>query len=84
MASPASAVHVVVRVRPQNAKEDASGGKLAVKLSANEIRVDGQGDFSASSGGARFTFDKVFAPDSLQVDVFAAIGKPLVATVFEG
>mmetsp|Transcript_987 Transcript_987/g.2351 ORF Transcript_987/g.2351 Transcript_987/m.2351 type:complete len:813 (+) Transcript_987:364-2802(+) len=80
-AESASAVHVVVRVRPQNAKEDAAGGKPAVQVKNNEITVD---NVSAGDGYTRFTFDHIFNPDSKQADVFKAIGRPLVENVFEG
>ncbi|GBG33339.1 Kinesin-related protein 3 [Hondaea fermentalgiana] len=79
----ASSVHVVVRVRPQNAKEEAAGGKVAVKVSKEEIQVDNVGSLSGE-GVSRFTFDRVFQPESTQAEVFESIGRPLVENVFEG
>mmetsp|Transcript_19 Transcript_19/g.32 ORF Transcript_19/g.32 Transcript_19/m.32 type:complete len:797 (-) Transcript_19:150-2540(-) len=80
----ASAVHVIVRVRPQNQLETSKGGQVAVECLPTEVRVESGYDGQSPDGGSRFTFDTVFAPESSQEDVFDRIGRPLVENVFLG
>ncbi len=59
---------VVCRVRPQNArerKEDGPDAKLCVKCTSLErIDID-----HVDTGTASFAFDRVFGPESTQVQV---------------
>ena len=67
-------VKVVARIRPQNSIEKKRGGKPCVRVEGgNEIFLD-----SEEEGSYHYTFDRVFAPDSQQIEVFDYIGKPVV------
>lgn len=78
--STGSNVSVVVRVRPENAIEQSRGGQMCVRHDGSEIEME----VGVDSGSSKFTFDRVFGANSTQLEVFEAIGKPLVETVFEG
>ena len=78
-------VRVIVRCRPMNDKEKGSGHKMAVKV--DEVR----GSITISnptSKGAEppkvFTFDRVFAPECKQTDVYNDGARPIVESVIEG
>nr|AUN27681.1 kinesin-like protein KIF3A [Phascolosoma esculenta] len=78
-------VRVVVRCRPMNEKEKASGCKMTVK-------IDGvQGTTTVTNPHAThgeppktFTFDTVFDTDCKQVDVYNKVARPIVDFVLEG
>jgi kinesin family member 5 len=73
-------VKVVARIRPQNSIEKKRGGKPCVKVEGgNEIFLDAE-----EEGNYHFTFDRVFAPNSKQSEVFEYIGKPVVDSIFKG
>jgi kinesin family member 5 len=73
-------VKVVVRVRPQNKIETARGGKPCVDIKGGtEVKLD-----TDEEGTYRFTFDRIFGPDSEQKDVFDYIGRPVVDSIFKG
>ena len=78
-------VRVVVRCRPMNDKEVASACSQAVSVDERK------GTITVKSSGARsseppktFTFDRVFGPDSKQVDVYNDAARPIVESVLEG
>ena len=69
----ASNVRVVCRVRPLNKKEGGKTGESCVDLTDEEIAVD-----SRDNGKQKFTFDRVFGPESQQRTVFDFVAKPLI------
>lgn len=78
-------VRVVVRCRPMNEKEVASGCGLAVNVE------ESRGIITVKNTGARsgeppkqFTYDRVFGVDSKQVDVYNDAARPIVNCVLEG
>lgn len=78
-------VRVIVRCRPMNSEEQEKKHKTAVKV--DEVR----GSITLSNATARgneppkvFTFDRVFAPDCKQTDVYNDGARPIVESVIEG
>lgn len=71
-------VRVVCRVRPQNQKELNSGGSLCVRLSETSIEV------KSDEGQYTFSFDRVFGPESTQVEVFEYSAIPMIHDVLSG
>ena len=71
-------VRVVCRVRPQNSKEISSGGAICVKLTETTI------DVKSDEGQYVFTFDRVFGPDSTQLQVFDYSAVPMIIDVLSG
>lgn len=78
-------VRVVVRCRPMNEKEIASGCGLAVNVE------EGRGIITVKNPSARtgeppkqFTYDRVFGLDAKQVDVYNDAARPIVNCVLEG
>eukprot|EP01063_Lacrimia_lanifica_P012977 TRINITY_DN19662_c0_g1_i1.p1 TRINITY_DN19662_c0_g1~~TRINITY_DN19662_c0_g1_i1.p1 ORF type:complete len:755 (+),score=287.58 TRINITY_DN19662_c0_g1_i1:142-2406(+) len=75
----AERVSVNIRFRPLNNEEQYQHGQAqCVKLSPhspNEIEA---------TDGKRFTFDKIFATDATQDDVYEAVGVPVVKSVLHG
>lgn len=77
-------VRVVVRCRPLNDKEKEMNTPIAVKC--DEVRgtvTVGQSDRSSDSPKV-FTFDRVFGPESKQVDVYNDAARSIVESVIEG
>eukprot|EP01060_Flectonema_neradi_P003014 TRINITY_DN11890_c0_g1_i1.p1 TRINITY_DN11890_c0_g1~~TRINITY_DN11890_c0_g1_i1.p1 ORF type:complete len:807 (+),score=187.98 TRINITY_DN11890_c0_g1_i1:53-2473(+) len=75
-------IKVVARFRPLNKLEIAEGGKEVINATNEtcEIALNAEGQ----TGSHSFTFDRVFASNSRQTDVYAFVGKPVVADVFKG
>jgi hypothetical protein len=70
--STAVTVKVVVRVRPQNKIETARGGAPCVEISADGTEVAVEDGYNSQ----KWSFDRVFKPDSRQQDVFEFGGLP--------
>lgn len=70
-------VKVVCRVRPQNEIETRHGGHVCVSCDQNDIEVTDDTLY-------KFTFDRVFGPESTQAECFEYIAQPIVADVLEG
>lgn len=72
-------VRVVCRVRPTNQKEISSGGVTCVKQNGTtNIEVNADGNQNS------FSFDRIFGPDSSQIQVFQDSAYPLIADVLAG
>jgi kinesin family protein 5 len=72
-------VKVVARVRPQNELETKRGGKVCVRLLGDaEIHV------VEDDNVLKYTFDRVFGPESSQRETFEYVAKPVVVDVLEG
>lgn len=76
---------MVVRCRPMNEKEVSSQCGVAVNVE------EGRGMITVKNSGARsgeapkqFTYDRVFGPDTKQVDVYNDAARPIVNCVLEG
>ena len=72
-------VRVVCRIRPTNQKEIQSGGANCVKHNENSIEVT-----TEENATNNFAFDKIFGPESLQLDVFDYTAVPLIQDVLQG
>lgn len=76
---------MVVRCRPMNEKEVASGCGLAVNVEESRGIITVKNP-SARSGEPpkQFTYDRVFGLDAKQVDVYNDAARPIVNCVLEG
>ena len=71
-------VRVVCRIRPTNQKEINSGGVTCVKSTNETIEVNHEGSQH------NFALDRVFGPESTQVEVFADTAVHLIHDVLAG
>lgn len=71
-------VRVVCRVRPTNQKEASHGGVNCVKATNSTIEVACDGNQNS------FSFDRVYGPDSSQMEVFQDTAFPLIGDVLSG
>lgn len=71
-------VRVVARVRPTNQKEVSMGGVNCVKYTKDTIEV------TVENTPNNFNFDRIFGPESTQVEVFEETAVPLVQDVLDG
>ncbi|XXQ32464.1 Kinesin motor domain-containing protein [Plasmodiophora brassicae] len=79
-------VRVVVRCRPFNSRETASGYKPCIRIHTDVrqiemLRADNDSSLAADKA---FTFDAVYGGDSTQHSVFMDVGYPLVSSIMEG
>ncbi|KAK3728942.1 hypothetical protein QZH41_016806 [Actinostola sp. cb2023] len=79
-------VRVVVRCRPLNDKEKDTGCTMCVTVdeATGMISVQNPAARSASEPPKRYTFDRVFAPDCKQVDVYTDAARAIIESVLEG
>lgn len=71
-------VRVVCRIRPTNQKEITSGGTTCVKFTDTTVEV------GVDDGSHAFSFDRIFGPESSQIEVFEYTATPLVQDVLSG
>ena len=84
-------VKVFCRVRPQNAMEEASDGRMSIKFGENTALSHNVSPltrhlahllslvtFPVSTKGKVFQFDRVFDPSSSQEQVYEEAAKPIV------
>jgi len=76
-----SNVRVVARCRPVNAREIREGGHTVVKFSDTN---HGSVELTVDDQPQTFQFDRMFAPDSTQEDVFRDSVFPLINDVLNG
>ncbi|CAJ1426212.1 unnamed protein product [Effrenium voratum] len=74
-------VSVAVRMRPMSQKELREGGEICVEVNQKLGQVELQREGSPSKP---FEFDFAFGSESTQVEVFDALGIPLLDRAFEG
>lgn len=74
-------VRVVCRFRPLNDLENQRAQGLCVSFSDQTVCVNSQSD---SAENLKFTFDKVFTPQSSQEAVYNFAAKPIVEGVMQG
>lgn len=81
-------IQVVVRCRPRNGKEvkECSPSVVKCQPAKREIVVkhDIANTSSLSSSTKTFTFDRVFAPDTKQIDVYRSVVVPILDEVLMG
>jgi len=78
-------VRVIVRCRPMNSKEEEMGTKMAVKVDEVRGSITVANPAKNSSDPPKvFTFDRVFAPECKQTDVYNDGARPFVESVLEG
>jgi len=73
-------VLVFARFRPQNSKELGSGGEVKVNFASAETVICGTDEGNEQT----FTLDRIFEPDSRQVDVFNITTRPVLEDMFSG
>ncbi|XP_068708872.1 kinesin heavy chain-like [Montipora foliosa] len=72
-------IRVYVRVRPRHSEETKRQESLGVDVDSTKSEV-----FLNDSHERRYTFDKIFSPQSTNAEVYNTVGKPLVDAVFSG
>lgn len=81
-------IQVVVRCRPRNGKEVKEGSPSVVKCQPAKreivVKHDIANTSSLSSTTKTFTFDRVFAPDTKQIDVYRSVVVPILDEVLMG
>ena len=79
-------VQVVIRCRPQNAREKARKESVIVRCTPDEheIAVRQARRNSRDDGLRRFTFDRVFGAQATQREVYDAVVAPVVREVMQG
>lgn len=82
-ASKSGNIKVVCRFRPLNERERDMNLGTCVEFAPDGTQVV-VACASESEGPLKFSFDHIFPPDSLQVDVYEAAAKPIVESVLEG
>ena len=70
-------IHVSVRVRPLNSKEEAEGTAWQMH-EKSMVEAKGNGSFK------EYRFDRVFAPDVGQAAVYEHCARPAVTSLFDG
>jgi len=75
-------VKVVCRIRPENKVEKESGCKPCVTFTDTSISIECAEN--GKSGKNSFSFDRIFGPNSLQIDVFNFAAKPVIQGVLNG
>ncbi len=73
------AVKVVCRIRPTNQREISSGGVQCLKYTDSMIEVGGDSD-----GYNNFTLDRIFGPETTQLELFDQTVAPLISDVLSG
>lgn len=71
-------VKVVARIRPTNQKEISMGGVTCVKHTESNIEVTVDGNPN------KFNLDRIFGPESTQIEVFEETAVPLIQDVLAG
>lgn len=77
-------VKVVVRCRPLNEREKATGYKMAVSVDEMRGTITVHKTDSSNEPPKTFTFDTVFGPESKQLDVYNLTARPIIDSVLEG
>eukprot|EP00753_Platysulcus_tardus_P003938 PLAT12506.11.p1 GENE.PLAT12506.11~~PLAT12506.11.p1 ORF type:complete len:686 (-),score=285.26 PLAT12506.11:8-2065(-) len=80
-------VRVFCRLRPQNERELAAGGKIATVVADDGTSLDllqGLAYGMEAESRLRFSFDRIFAPGAPQLEVFETVAAPVVAEVLRG
>ncbi|XP_054024652.1 kinesin-like protein KIF3A isoform X3 [Melanerpes formicivorus] len=77
-------VKVVVRCRPLNDREKATGYKMAVSVDEMRGTITVHKTDSSNEPPKTFTFDTVFGPESKQLDVYNLTARPIIDSVLEG
>ncbi|KAM6299768.1 kinesin-like protein KIF3A [Aegotheles albertisi] len=77
-------VKVVVRCRPLNEREKATGYKMAVNVDEMRGTITVHKTDSSNEPPKTFTFDTVFGPESKQLDVYNLTARPIIDSVLEG
>ncbi|XP_062499722.1 kinesin-like protein KIF11 [Corticium candelabrum] len=77
-------IQVVVRCRPlqRNETKESSGSVIQCLTDRREVRV--KQEISDKGTCKTFTFDKVFGPDSTQLEVYRTVVEPIVDEVLQG
>lgn len=71
-------VRVCCKLRPQSKIEDGKGSTLCVSSTPTTI------DITTDTGPNKFTFDRVFSPETNQEEVFQEVGVSLVDNLLAG
>ena len=86
-------IRVVCRLRPENKIEKEGGHKICVSHSLSSVKINVsnwkwkqiESDKRSSEDGVHeFTFDRIFGPDSKQLEVFDYSAKPIIQSVMDG
>ena len=70
--------------RPRNAAEKRSGSLDVVECNQKRGELHIKHDVGEKTSTKTFTFDKVFGPNSSQIDVYCGVVDPLIQEVLMG
>lgn len=74
----------VLSFRPRNFNEKKNGFQSVVQCNARRGEVQVKQEVGEKSTTKTFTFDKVYGPDSQQIDVYRGVVAPLIEEVLMG
>jgi len=79
-------IQVAVRCRPRNQQESKAGSPNVVECCSDKREVHVKQDLSYLDRGNKktFVFDRVFGPDSKQIDVYKSVVQPAIDEVLTG
>ncbi|RDD41685.1 Kinesin-like protein KIF11 [Trichoplax sp. H2] len=79
---PEKNIQVAVRCRPLNSNEMKGNSSVAVECTKKEVEV--MQEIADKQTSKTFTFDKVFGPESSQIDVYKGVVAPTLDAVLMG
>ena len=75
-------VRVAVRFRPLNERENSIHDTSCIQINGNQLSITS--NVASAPEEKNFAFDFIFKEDSLQTEVWDAIGVPILAKAFSG
>ena len=75
---------IIPTTRPRNYNEKKSGSQSVVQCNSRKGELQVKQEVGDKTTTKTFTFDKVYGPDSRQIDVYRGVVEPLIEEVLMG